>query len=101
VADALEGFDWDEGNTAKCAKHGVSAGEIESLFRGDIRIAPANPGSDGEVRSIAIGKTAAGRHVFLVSTIRLNRIRPISARYMHQEEIARYEKDTKETASDA
>lgn len=43
-----------------------------------------------------IRKTTAGRHVFLVFTIRENKgkkyIRPISARYMHQKEVQHYEK---------
>jgi len=45
----------------------------------------------------AIGKTDAGRHVFLVFTIRKRSgkscIRPVSARYMHRKEIACYEKE--------
>jgi hypothetical protein len=28
----VSGFDWDEGNRAKCQKHGVSIPEIEELF---------------------------------------------------------------------
>jgi uncharacterized DUF497 family protein len=43
----------------------------------------------------AIGKTQAGRYVFLVFMLRRiggrNWLRPISARYMHQREIDRYE----------
>jgi uncharacterized protein len=41
-------------------------------------------------------KTQAGRYVFLVFMLRKmngkNRLRPISARYMHQKEINHYEK---------
>jgi len=48
-----------------------------------------------EPRMRAIGKTAAGRHVFLVFMVReFNRqifLRPISARFMHQKEIDHYE----------
>jgi uncharacterized protein len=43
----------------------------------------------------AIGKTAAGRYVFLVfvprKVARQTVLRPISARYMHQKEIDHYE----------
>lgn len=43
----------------------------------------------------AIGKTAAGRYVFLVFMPRevngRTKLRPISARYMHQKEIDYYE----------
>ncbi len=51
-----------------------------------------------EPRMRAIGKTAAGRYVFVVFMLRKinqqTRLRPISARYMHQKEIAHYEKST-------
>jgi uncharacterized protein len=29
----FSGFDWDEGNWPKCAKHGVSKAEVEDVFR--------------------------------------------------------------------
>ncbi len=55
----------------------------------------ADPHPD-EPRLRAIGRTAAGRHVFLVLTYReiddQTKLRPISARYMHQEEIDYYER---------
>ncbi len=49
----------------------------------------------GEPRMRAIGRTEAGRYVFLVFMFRTisnqTRLRPISARYMHQKEIDHYE----------
>lgn len=43
----------------------------------------------------AIGKSAAGRYVFVVFMLReidgQMKLRPISARYMHEKEIAHYE----------
>ena len=43
----------------------------------------------------AIGKTAAGRYVFVVFMLRKidqqTKLRPINVRYMHQKEIAHYE----------
>src|SRR5271170_2071366 len=36
----FDGFDWDEGNRAKCQKHGVSVAEIEGLFRRPVVILP-------------------------------------------------------------
>ncbi len=48
-----------------------------------------------EPRMRAIGKTHAGRYVFLVFMLhkseRKTNLRPISARYMHQKEIDHYE----------
>lgn len=87
------GFDWDSGNWPKCGKHGVSREEIEDVLLG----APAvlvDP-HPHEIRMRAIGKTTAGRHVFLAFMVREidseTKIRPISARYMHQKEIDHYE----------
>lgn len=49
-----------------------------------------------EPRMRVIGKTEAGRYVFLVIMFRLvadqTWLRPISARYMHQKEINHYER---------
>jgi uncharacterized DUF497 family protein len=92
------GFDWDSGNRKKCQKHGVSIAEIESLFNRDVNIAPDLQHSNIEERYKAIGTTDAGRNVLFAFTLRrrgeLTLIRPISARYMHQKEVAYYEKET-------
>jgi hypothetical protein len=40
----FHGFDWDEGNVAKCQKHGLSVEEIESLFERGIFALPVPPG---------------------------------------------------------
>lgn len=89
----IAGFDWDEGNWPKCGKHGVSREEIEQVFSGSPVVMP-DP-SPNEPRMRAIGKTAAGRYVFVVFMPReiagSTKLRPISARYMHQKEIIHYE----------
>ena len=93
----VAGFDWDLGNRAKCAKHGVTVAEIEGLFRGPVSVFPDPAHSTTEERFKAIGRTEAGRMVFVVFTLRTLRertlIRPISARYMHRKEIAAYEEE--------
>jgi uncharacterized DUF497 family protein len=85
----ITGFDWDGGNWPKCGKHGVSREEIEQVFLGTPAVMP-DP-FPGEPRMRAIGKTAAGRYVFVVFMPReidgRTRLRSISARYMHQKEI--------------
>ena len=100
MSELLAGFDWDAGNRAKCTKHGVSIAEIEALFAGQLLVVPDIAHSQTEDRISAIGKTSAGRMIFLVFTIRRKtgrrRVRPISARYMHAKEIAHYEKETPE-----
>jgi uncharacterized protein len=96
----VQGFDLDDGNRAKCQKHGVSIAEIEALFMNAPRIAPDPKHSDDEDRMIAVGRTNAGRPVFVAFTIRTkNRrlIRPVTARYMHAKEIAAYEKESAKT----
>jgi len=89
-------FDWDDGNRRKCEKHGVSIGEIETFLRGTPYVAPDHEHSLGEQRFLAVGRTAAGRPLFVVFVLRARDerfyIRPISARYMHRKEIQNYEK---------
>jgi uncharacterized DUF497 family protein len=88
------GFDWDAGNRAKCAKHGVSIETIEGLFTRPLAILPDAVHSVVERRFKAFGKAPDGRSVFVVFTIRRgNLIRPISARTMHAREIRTYEKE--------
>jgi len=89
----VSGFDWDNGNWPKCGKHGVSREEIEQVLMGKPAVMP-DPHPD-EPRMRAIGKTQAGRYVFMAFMPRIidgkTLLRPISARYMHQKEIDHYE----------
>ncbi len=91
----IEGFDWDDGNWPKCAKHGLTKAEIEHALRNDPVVLPDRTAS-AETRFNAVGRNRAGRHLFVVFTIRENKgaplIRAISARYMHDKEVATYEK---------
>eukprot|EP01041_Mallomonas_annulata_P028473 gene28473-50332_t len=86
----IAGFDWDNGNWPKCGKHGLTQTEIEEIFAGTPAVL-ADPFPE-EARMRAIGKSAAGRYVFVVFMLReidgQTKLRPISARYMHQKEIA-------------
>jgi uncharacterized protein len=94
----FSGFDWDEGNWPKCGKHGVSKAEIESVFENDPGIYEDVNHSGDEQRLRAIGATYEGRMMLIAFTIRQlsegDYVRPVSARYMHQKEIRRYELDT-------
>ncbi len=88
----VAGFDWDDGNWPKCGKHGVSLEEIEQVLPGTAVMPDPDP---DEPRLRAIGRTKAGRFVFLVFMLRQDDVqtllRPISARFMHQKEIDHYE----------
>ena len=55
------GFDWDQGNLAKCLKHDLSLETIESLFRSGLRILPDAAHSRTEPRFRAVGRTQAGQ----------------------------------------
>ncbi len=92
----FDGFDWDWGNREKCQKHGVSLAEIESVFTRPVIILPDKENLQGERRFRAIGSTNHGRRAFVVFTWRQGPgrklLRPISARYMHREEVADHEK---------
>lgn len=83
-------FDWDDGNTAKCGKHGLTRAEIEFSLTHGARFAPDVDHSIAEQRFIAISRTEAGRPVFIAFCWRNGRVRPISARYMHQREVRRH-----------
>ena len=89
----VAGFDWDDGNWPKCGKHGVSPEEIEQVLLGNPSVM-LDPHPD-EPRMRAIGRTKAGRFVFLVFMLRQDEVKtllcPNSARFMHQKEIDQYE----------
>ena len=93
----VDGFDWDDGNRAKCQIHGMSLIEIESLFALAPLVGPDPFDPEIERRWRAIGRTASGRPAFVVFTLRqvdgARLIRPISARYMHAKEVKRYEQE--------
>ena len=90
-------FDWDEGNGLKCRKHGLSLPEIEQVFRREPKVLADRTGA-AEPRLNAIGTNDAGRHVFVVFTLREREgralIRPISARYMHRKEVEAFDQST-------
>jgi len=91
-------FDWDDGNRDKCQKHGLSMSDVEHvLISARNLIVRDVQNSLTEDRYIAIGKTRAGRFSFVVFTLRAAndqlKLRPISARFMHKKEIAKYEKE--------
>lgn len=93
-----DGFDWDEGNRLKCRKHGLSLAEVqEALISAGHVILPDERHSAEETRHIAIGRTAVGRLAFVAFTFREKAgrllMRPISARFMHDKEVRKYEQE--------
>lgn len=92
--ETFAGLDWDEANITKCQKHGVSIAEIDAMFLGEPRYSPDVAHSIVEQRFLATGRTAEDRALLVVFTVREHDggryVRPISARYMHAKEAARY-----------
>lgn len=95
----VEGFEWDEGNIKKnWEKHVVAHIECEEIFfNKPIIIKKAELHSTMEDRYFAIGKTDTIRLLFIVFTVRGNKIRVISARDMSRKERKVYEQIEKDT----
>ena len=92
VISSCTGFQWDEGNSDKnWYLHQVTNGESEELFFNlPLILAPDPNHSLIEQRYYALGRTDAGRWLFIAFTIRNNLIRVISARDMNQRETRKY-----------
>jgi len=93
----ITGFDWDEGNTRKNEKHGVTMAEAEqTLFNAPLLVLEDSKHSNQETRFHALGKTDDKRLLHITFTVRHNgeKIRVISARDMHRKERVIYEKAT-------
>lgn len=83
-----EGFEWDEGNSDKnWIRHRVTQGECEQVFFNEpFMVSADKKHSQEESRWYVLGKTDTERLLFIVFTIRSNRIRVISARDMNKKE---------------
>ena len=83
-----EGFDWSGGNTEKnLERHGVSSSESEQVFFNRPLFVSDDIGhSEHEKRFYVLGQTDEGRELFVAFTMRVKRVRVISARDMHQKE---------------
>ena len=91
-----EQFDGDEYNLEKSRiKHNVSYTECEeAFFDNQLKILPDIKHSKNEKRHLALGKTMAGRGLFIVFTERGDKLRVISARSMSRKERKIYNEKT-------
>jgi len=95
-------FDWDEGNSDKNQiRHGVSDAECEQVFFNR----PLVSGKDEkhsryEARFYVLGQTDTGRKLFIVFTVRGDRLRVITARDMSRRETGIYEHADSEVEGD-
>lgn len=87
-------FDWDGGNAEKnWERHRVSQAECEQVFfNRPLVVFDDDHHSVTEVRHLVLGRADAGRLLFLVYTLRGERVRVISARDMTKRESKEYER---------
>jgi uncharacterized DUF497 family protein len=86
-------FDWDGGNAEKnWLRHRVSQAEGEQVFfNRPLVVADDELHSGSEIRYYALGRTDAGRLLFIAYTLRGEKVRIISARDMTRREREEYE----------
>jgi uncharacterized protein len=99
ILEKATGFDWDDGNTRKNDRHGVSMAEPEQVFFNiPVLMLPDPAHSQTEPRYHALGKSIDGRRLHITFTLRGDGklIRVISARDMHRKERAHYEQATQD-----
>lgn len=89
----VTGFEWDAGNQRKNEKHGVTREEAEAIFTNrPLIVLQDERHSEEESRFRALGRTVAGRRIYVTFTMRANGtlIRVISARPMSRKERVEY-----------
>ncbi len=96
ISDILSkctGFEWDKHNSEKIkTKHGVTPVECEQVFFNlPIIAGDDEKHSEAETRFYVLGQTDSARLLFLVFTVRRDRVRVISAREMSKKEKVVYE----------
>lgn len=92
-------FDWDDGNQKKnWQKHGVSSIEAEEVFfNKPLFVLEDTKHSTAEKRFYALGVTDTSRFLFIVFTMRGEKVRVKSARPMNTKEQDQYiEQSTQE-----
>lgn len=99
VKDKEWEFEWDEGNLDKSQrKHGVTPQEAESIFVDpEAYVFPDVRHSEKEERYVILGTSDHDRFLFVIFTLREEKIRIISARRMHRKEVKKYDKAKKST----
>lgn len=90
-------FDWDVHNRHKnWNKHHVSESEAEEVFQQGLFLGPVLSGR--EERFAVMGPTRKGKVLFVVYTMRVGKIRVISARCASRKERQAYEEKIKKNS---
>lgn len=88
--DDDDGLDWDDENVDHIARHRVHTDEVVDAFS-DPQVVQLHARRVGaELRWSFIGRTSAGRTLFVVYTRRSGRVRPVTARDTSPRESAFY-----------
>ncbi len=94
----LDGFEWDEGNLEHIKKHKVNYRECEDLFFNiPLIINRDEEHSQAEERFRVYGKTNRKRKIFMIFTIRHNKIRVLSSRDQNKKERIEFQEQGGET----
>ena len=88
--DDLEGFERDAGNRKKIEER-MDLETVQSAFLGEPIVFHDERHSEIEPRWFLMNRVGK-RNVSLVFTVRNNKIRVFSARYMHEKEVRKYGK---------
>jgi uncharacterized DUF497 family protein len=90
-------FDWDEGNSRKNEKHGITKAEVEQAFLNKPLIVASDVKHSQQARFHALGRTDANRCLLITFTEREDGtlVRPISARAASRKERKIYEETLK------
>ena len=93
ISLSCTGFEWDDHNSEKnWIKHNVGASECEEMFFNcPLIVLDDTKHSKKERRFYSLGRTDAGRLLFVVFAIRKDKIRVISARDMSRKERKEYQ----------
>ncbi len=86
----FSGFEWDDGNTSKIQNR-FNIQEVEAFFYQELLIIEDKLHSKSEERLIATGTGPGNKPMFVCFTIRVDKIRVISARFMSLKEASKYE----------
>jgi predicted DNA binding CopG/RHH family protein len=95
-------FDWDDGNFAKCQRHGVSIAVIESLFERPVAILPDDRHSQSESSDRQGGGWASSlRRLHRAASEQRNLDTSDQRRYMHEKEVRALKKKIPSFETDA
>lgn len=96
----IKGFDWDKGNFDKgYQKHGITPKESEEIFLdANLQIIKDIGHSQEEQRFIAVGRSFKKKILFVVFTLRKNKVRVVSTRLANKKERRYYENKIKKNS---